>query len=569
MPRLAIRAARLALLAACAAPAAARAQTPRGPAADSASAAPAALPLKYTPRPTAAAITVGDLMSRLYAFADDSMMGREAGTEGNVKATAFIARELARLGLRPAGENGTYFQALPFVRRTAAPGARLVVDGRTVDAGDFVLALARGTPRAFDGTAAVVFGGAAGQASLTREQAAGKVVLLRLETLGAQRIAASSPLAAAAAVVYAGPDRIDPALRNQAPAMAMAAEPGAATVPPQLFVTRAVAERMLGGRLDAATAGTAGRPVAATLRFTEAPAPARNVVAVLPGADAAVRGQYVALGAHNDHVGYARRAVDHDSLKAANALRRAAYVALDTAGAEALDAAAERQVAERARAARVNVDSMRRLRPARPDSINNGADDDGSGTAAVLAIAGRYAALPQAQRPARSLLFVWHTGEEEGLLGSEWFTDHPTVPRESIVAQINIDMIGRNHPDSVYLVGSRRASTQLGQMVEAANARQARPMGLDYSFDAPGHPEQIFCRSDHYNYARYGIPVTFFTTGLHEDYHKPSDEIDKIDFAKLTRITGLISDLVGQVAAAPARPAVDRPVPPLGTPCTQ
>ena len=168
MPRLAIRAARLALLAACAAPAAARAQTPRGPAADSASAAPAALPLKYTPRPTAAAITVGDLMSRLYAFADDSMMGREAGTEGNVKATAFIARELARLGLRPAGENGTYFQTLPFVRRMAAPGARLVVDGRTVDASDFVLALARGTPRAFDGTAAVVFGGAAGQPLLTR-----------------------------------------------------------------------------------------------------------------------------------------------------------------------------------------------------------------------------------------------------------------------------------------------------------------------------------------------------------------------------------------------------------------
>jgi len=387
VPRLAIRAARLALLAACAAPAAARAQTPRGPAADSASAAPAALPLKYTPRPTAAAITVGDLMSRLYAFADDSMMGREAGTEGNVKATAFIARELARLGLRPAGENGTYFQTLPFVRRSAAPGARLVVDGRPVDAGDFVLALARGTPRAFDGTAAVVFGGAAGQSSLTREQAAGKVVLLRLETLGAQRIAASSPLAAAAAVVYAGPDRIDPALRNQAPAMAMAAEPGAATVPPQLFVTRAVAERMLGGRLDAATAGTAGRPVAATLRFAEAPAPARNVVAVLPGADAAVRGQYVALGAHNDHVGYARRAVDHDSLKAANTLRRAAYVALDTAGAEALDAAAERQVAERARAARVNVDSLRRLRPARPDSINNGADDDGSGSMALLEIA--------------------------------------------------------------------------------------------------------------------------------------------------------------------------------------
>ena len=573
MPRLAIRAARLALLAACAAPAAARAQTPRGPAADSASAAPAALPLKYTPRPTAAAITVGDLMSRLYAFADDSMMGREAGTEGNVKATAFIARELARLGLRPAGENGTYFQTLPFVRRSAARGARLVVDGRPVDAGDFVLALARGTPRAFDGTAAVVFGGAAGQSSLTREQAAGKVVLLRLETLGAQRIAASSPLAAAAAVVYAGPDRIDPALRNQAPAMAMAAEPGAATVPPQLFVTRAVAERMLGGRLDAAAAGTAGRPVAATLRFAEAPAPARNVAAVLPGADAAVRGQYVALGAHNDHVGYARRAVDHDSLKAANALRRAAYVALDTAGAEALDAAAERQVTERARAARVNVDSLRRLRPARPDSINNGADDDGSGSMALLEIAENLAAAPR--KPRRSVLFVWHTAEEKGLLGARWFTDHPTVSRDSIVAQLNIDMIGRGRredvatggPAYVGIVGSRRLSTELGDL--AAGLARQDGIRLDYALDANGHPQNIYCRSDHYHYARYGIPIAFFFTGLHGDYHQVTDEPQYIDYPHYARITNYVRDLAVRVADLDHRVAVDKPKPDPNGECRQ
>jgi Zn-dependent M28 family amino/carboxypeptidase len=187
----------------------------------------------------------------------------------------------------------------------------------------------------------------------------------------------------------------------------------------------------------------------------------------------------------------------------------------------------------------------------------------------VLEITERYAGAAGAQRPARSLLFVWHTGEEEGLLGSEWFTDNPTIPLQNIVTQLNIDMIGRNHPDSVFLVGSRRLSTQLGAMVEAVNRRQARPMGLDYSFDTPGHPEQIYCRSDHYSYARYGVPVTFFTTGLHEDYHKPSDEPEKVDYDKLARVTQLISDVAGEVANAPTRPQVDRPVPPRGAPCVQ
>jgi len=398
-------------------------------------------------------------------------------------------------------------------------------------------------------------------------------LLLRLETLGAQRIAASSPLAAAAAVVYAGPDRIDPALRNQAPAMAMAAEPGAATVPPQLFVTRAVAERMLGGRLDAAAAGTAGRPVAATLRFAEAPAPARNVAAVLPGADAAVRGQYVALGAHNDHVGYARRAVDHDSLKAANALRRAAYVALDTAGAEALDAAAERQVTERARAARVNVDSLRRLRPARPDSINNGADDDGSGSMALLEIAENLAAAPR--KPRRSVLFVWHTAEEKGLLGARWFTDHPTVPRDSIVAQLNIDMIGRGRredvatggPAYVGIVGSRRLSTELGDL--AAGLARQDGIRLDYALDANGHPQNIYCRSDHYHYARYGIPIAFFFTGLHGDYHQVTDEPQYIDYPHYARITNYVRDLAVRVADLDHRVAVDKPKPDPNGECRQ
>ena len=167
----------------------------------------------------------------------------------------------------------------------------------------------------------------------------------------------------------------------------------------------------------------------------------------------------------------------------------------------------------------VNVDSLRKVRPARRDSINNGADDDGSGSMAVLEIAQAMVAMKP--HPKRSILFVWHTGEELGLLGSRWYTDHTTVPRDSIVAQLNIDMIGRGAaidiknggPLYLQLIGSSRLSTELGQLIEAKNKARKQPFIFDYTFDANGHPENIYCRSDHANYARYGIPITFFTTG--------------------------------------------------------
>ena len=546
-----------------------------------AAAAPA-LPLKYAPRPTAAAITAADLMSRLYAFADDSMAGREAGTPANLKGAEFIAREARRLGLRPAGEGGTYYQDLPFVRRTAAADARLTVDGASIDAADFAVALSRGTPRAWAGTAPAIYGGTAAEPRVTREQAAGRVVVLRMATLAVQRLSAQGPLAGAAAVVYAGPDQLGADVRALAatPALAMAAgsgEPGtaaAATLPPQLFVTRAVAERMLGAPLDGVAPGAAGRPVTGLVRFEEARVPARNVIAVLPGSDPRLAAEYVALGAHNDHVGYARRPVDHDSLKAANTLRRAAYVAEDPTGAEALDAAALARVAARVRAAApVDVAALRRARPARPDSIHNGADDDGSGSMALLEIAENLSAMRV--RPRRSVLFVWHTAEEKGLLGARWYVDHPTVPRDAIVAQLNIDMIGRGRredvatggPDYVGIVGSRRLSRELGDTA-AALARRAG-VRLDYALDADGHPQNIYCRSDHYHYARYGIPIAFFFTGLHGDYHQVTDEPQYIDYPHYARITRYIRDLAVRVADLDHRVVVDQPKPDPNGECRQ
>ena len=175
------------------------------------------------------------------------------------------------------------------------------------------------------------------------------------------------------------------------------------------------------------------------------------------------------------------------------------------------------------------------------------------------------------------MLFVWHTGEEAGLFGSQWFTDHPTVPRDSIVAQINIDMVGRGEawdtygggPGYMQVIGSRRLSTELGNLVERVNADGRHGFRFDYAYDANGHPEQYYCRSDHYMYARYGIPVAFFSTGGHPDYHMVTDEPQYIDYAHMARVGNLMKDLMLAVANLDHRVVVDKPKPDPTAQCRQ
>jgi hypothetical protein len=245
---------------------------------------------------------------------------------------------------------------------------------------------------------------------------------------------------------------------------------------------------------------------------------AQNVVAVVEGSDPALRNTYVAFGAHYDHLGYAQGE-------------------LTTSGGSPQ---------------RLGVPPYAFVKPgAENDRIWNGADDDGSGTVALMALAKAFAEGP---RPKRSLLFVWHTGEESGRLGSLYFADHPTVPIANIVAQLNIDMIGRNRDDkasesrTVYLVGSDRISSELDAVSRAANDALAQPLKLDYELNDPADPEQLYFRSDHYSYAAKGIPVIFFTTGLHPDYHRNTDEVSRIEFDKLTRVTGLVYETGWRVA---------------------
>jgi peptidase M28-like protein len=234
----------------------------------------------------------------------------------------------------------------------------------------------------------------------------------------------------------------------------------------------------------------------------------QNIVGLVEGSDAGLKNTYVAFGAHYDHVGYAEGEV----VTTDGASRRIAPPGRVTPGAEG-------------------------------DRIWNGADDDGSGTVAIMAIAKAFA---EGARPKRSALFVWHVGEERGLWGSRYFADYPTVPISQIVSQLNIDMIGRNRDDrsseanTVYVVGSDRISTELHVINRTANASLPTPLALDYAFNDPTDTEQLYYRSDHYSYAAKGVPIIFFTTGLHPDYHANTDEVSKIEFEKMTRIVQLV-----------------------------
>jgi len=229
----------------------------------------------------------------------------------------------------------------------------------------------------------------------------------------------------------------------------------------------------------------------ASLGFDPTSAP--NSVGIVLGTDPTLRNEYIVVSAHMDHVG-------------------------------------------------VNGANVK-------DSIWNGADDDASGTAGVLALAEAFAQAP----PKRSMIFLTVSGEEHGLWGSDWFSKHPPVPIDNIVANLNLDMIGRNWKDSIVVIGIEHSD--LGATVKKVAAAHPE-LGITTMPD-PWPQENFFGRSDHYNFARRGVPALFFFNGTHEDYHQPSDSPDKIDAEKESRIVRLIYHVGLAVANAPARPKWD------------
>lgn len=237
----------------------------------------------------------------------------------------------------------------------------------------------------------------------------------------------------------------------------------------------------------------------------------QNVIGIIEGCDPVLKSEYVVIGAHYDHLGIGTSPAD--------------------------------------------------------DIIFNGADDNGTGIVAVLSLAEVFAKGP---RPKRSLLFIWHSGEEKGLWGSRYFVEHPPVPLSQITVMLNIDMIGRSRKEGdteaqnneltgsneIYVIGSKMLSTELGLLSEQVNKSYLN-LRFNYRYDDPKDPNRFFYRSDHFNYAREGIPIIFYFNGVHEDYHRSSDSPDKIDYLKLEKVTRTIYMTAWLLANIPARPHID------------
>ncbi len=523
------------------------------------------------PRTAAASIDVPALKAWLGYIASDELQGREVYTEGLGLAASYIANHLREWGVRPGAADGSYFQTVEVVgvRTASRSSVTVTVNGRSrtfADGEGITFPSNMGSPRTVAGSE-VLFAGYG----------------LQLPSAGIDDYAAVNPRGKV--VIWLGPagprEAGDGAARVLLARSRAAVEKGAVAVvsPPSGFGR--------GGRAgqpaaDFTTAQRYDQPVtpvvtaqdeffeflfsASELRYSDLKERAarrealprlsldgvtltfdvnpdysvasrrlsRNVVGVIEGTDPALKDTYVAFGAHYDHIGYQQ---------APQAGR---------GGGGQNPGGCTGQV---------------RPEPRPGDVIYNGADDDGSGTVALMAIARAFA---QGPKPRRSLVFVWHTGEESGLQGSRYNADHPVVPNEQIIAQLNVDMIGRNRcddpsqSDTVYLVGSDRISTELHNVSEDANRSLPRPMTLDYELNDPADPQSIYTRSDHYSYASKGIPVIFYTTGLHKDYHYLTDEIDKIEFAKMARVAQLIYATGQRLANLDRAPARDNKGPRAG-----
>ena len=500
---------------------------------------PRTLPAPATAAPPIGGVTAEELRRDLYAFADDSMRGRETGTEDATRAMRFLIERLTRLGLEPAGDSG-FAQRVPMQKEVFGPGTQISVEQngntRPVKLGTEIvplLNLGAGVPptkRIADGEIVFVGYGLT-MASPKRDDFAGlslqgKVVVVvngapagvdsakRAELEGqpaiSQRLAQILPQRPAAVIILLAGKGTE-LFEQSAPQLerAVALRSNAPEVPeserqiPMIMLGVPVVGSPLlptGWPSDDKAQVLSGRRFTARIEQVKTPFTGYNVAAVVRGSDPALSATYLAYGAHYDHVGI--------------------------------------------------------LQPTAGDSIANGADDDGSGSMALLAIARVMQQAPV--KPRRSVLFVWHTGEEKGLLGSSWFTDHPTVPIDSIVAQINADMIGRNADSVLYVVGPVAApnnqSKRLGAIVDSVNAAQSPPFAINREMDNPNHPEHIYERSDHFNYAKKEIPIVFLTTGLHDDYHNVSDDPRKIEYSKMARVTRLMVELGRAVANSERRP---------------
>ena len=460
-------------------------------------------------------ITPSDLRARLEILAHDSMLGRATPSPGLERAATYVVGELRRLGLRPAGDDGTFVQRFGVSRwmvDTARSTLELASRGARAKTsfGRVVRWIGGRIPSEVIGGEAVIVGGPITPAVARDPRLRDRIVLLTPDfrqglppDLG-DRVDEIAGVALAVVLLSnrdssTFADRVDVSLEPRLSPDFRDDQGGATVVEVREDAVGSVA---LVGALDAARLRASDSTVireATGLRVSlriarrylqRATAP--NLVAVLEGRDPRLRREYVAVSAHLDHLGV-------------------------------------RQTG-------------------RPDSILNGADDNASGVAGLLEIAEAFSR--SGARPARSLLFLVPSGEEQGLWGSAYYVRHPTVPLDRVVADLNMDLIGRNWTDSVIVTGPEMST--LGETLRLVTA--ARPE-LRMAPVADRWPqERIFYRSDHYNFALAGVPVLFFTSGTHADYHQPTDAADRIDTEKASRLVRYVFHVGAEVANRPERP---------------
>ena len=463
-----------------------------------------------SPTHTEKGITPADVRARIAFLASDALRGRDTPSPGLETAAQYIANEFKSFGLQPMGDSGTFIQRYPYDKRTlTAAGARVNLSAGGSDKALTYLDQFFVLPGQRDSlSGSVAFLGTVGpQPGQAPESARGQVIAYYIPGKAPQgewvERARSSVMSAMAAQPAGLVLILDPEFGPESIGM-VATSAGGEQLP---FTVAGISYNAAkewfsraGQDLDAlrnatgaAATNVKGLSVAMSTHLEGTTSRPPNVVAMLPGSDPALKDTYVIFSAHMDHVGVGRP-------------------------------------------------------NAKGDSIYNGADDDASGTTAVLEIAQAFAALPV--KPKRSILFLTVSGEEKGLLGSSFFADHTPVPVDKIVADINIDMIGRNNPDTVVAIGQEY--TSLGETVQGV-AKAHPEVKLKVAPDL-WPQEQLFFRSDHFSFAQKGIPAIFFTTGLHDDYHQPSDEPATIDNDKLARIARLVYLLGETVASTPTPP---------------
>ncbi len=498
-------------------------------------------------------VTAKQLSEYLHFVASDEMEGRDTPSRGLDLTAKFIAMNLSRWGLKPAGDNGTFFQKIALGRETLdVENTKLDIGGKSFKLGeDFFRLSGSGTA-----SGPLVFGRdgwmvkSKGIDSFSGVDVSGKIVVVSSSGFS-QRNITGMPTGVTQADLGEGKgtewaDAVTHASQKGATGLIVVAPPQLQSnwgnlrnflgrgsmypvklrgeAPPALpimLVSQAVADAIFSGESGDKTAAAAFaiNKSASLAAVTKSETIwTQNVIALWEGSDPVLKNEMVAIGAHYDHVG---------------------------------------------------------INPNAPgdDKIFNGADDDGSGTVATLAIAEAMA--KSATRPKRSILFVWHCGEEKGLWGSEYFNKFPTVDIKQVIAQLNIDMIGRSKkpddvdprnkdlsgPNEVYVIGAEMMSSTLGAITKGANDSFLK-LDYNYRYDDPKDTNRFFFRSDHFNYAVNGIPVAFWFTGVHEDYHRAGDHADKIDYQKMEKITRTIMMTLLKLSDLPVRPKIDKQLPP-------